>query len=136
VEKHVTGRLTQIELETLFGEKIPIEAMHVIFNSPDDWTIGQVREKLKEIAKEKSMQYVNHSARRYPSPIGEYVILAVLVLDYAKKYRCYAGIVPDVSYDDPSYSEFTGWIMANGLKISFSEAIQHFPGLRKEEYEY
>lgn len=44
--------ITQDEMFAMFDEKIPIEAFNLIWNSPRDMTIGQIRARLREIAME------------------------------------------------------------------------------------
>jgi len=48
--------ITQTELRKLFGDEIPIEAMNLIFNSPDTMTVGEVRTKLRKIAESSRPQ--------------------------------------------------------------------------------
>lgn len=47
------NRITQAEMMEMFGERIPIEAVNLLWDSPGDWTIKQVRERLRVIAAEK-----------------------------------------------------------------------------------
>jgi hypothetical protein len=42
--------ITQKEMIELFGEAMPIEAVNLIWNGPDDMTVGECRAKLREIA--------------------------------------------------------------------------------------
>jgi hypothetical protein len=42
--------ITQDEMIKMFGEAMPVEAAILLWNSPPDWTIGQVRAKLRVIA--------------------------------------------------------------------------------------
>lgn len=43
-------KLTQDELAALFGDTIPIEAVNLIWSSPPEMTVGQIREKLAQMA--------------------------------------------------------------------------------------
>lgn len=43
--------INQKEMVEMFGEEIPIEAASLLFASPDDMTIGEVRRQLRDIAK-------------------------------------------------------------------------------------
>lgn len=45
------GPITREEMITLFGEEIPMEAVALIWNEPEGMTIGQIRAKLREIAR-------------------------------------------------------------------------------------
>jgi hypothetical protein len=47
------SRITQEEMTALFGETMPIEAFNLIADAPEDWTLAQVRERLRQIAVEK-----------------------------------------------------------------------------------
>lgn len=47
------SRITQAEMMEMFGERMPIEAVNLLWSAPDDWTLRQVRERLREIAAEK-----------------------------------------------------------------------------------
>jgi len=47
----VEGKITQSELIELFGETMPMEAVKVIFEAPDAWTVGMVREEIRRIAR-------------------------------------------------------------------------------------
>lgn len=42
--------ITQKEMIELFGSEMPIEAVSLLYDCPDDWTIADVRRKLREIA--------------------------------------------------------------------------------------
>lgn len=46
-----TSRYNYDELIRLFGDNMPMEAVEVLFNSPGELTLGEVREKVAEIAK-------------------------------------------------------------------------------------
>lgn len=45
-------KITQSEIVELFGDEMPIEAANLLFNAPDYMTIGEVREKIRALAKE------------------------------------------------------------------------------------
>lgn len=44
-------KLTQAELQHMFGDTIPIEAVNLIWNSPDYVTVGEIRKQLSIIGK-------------------------------------------------------------------------------------
>lgn len=44
------GKIKLAELKALFGDTIPIAVVSLIFGSPPEWTVGQVRDKIREIA--------------------------------------------------------------------------------------
>lgn len=44
-------RITQQELDSLFGDEIPMEAVQLLFSAPDDMPIPVLREKLTELAR-------------------------------------------------------------------------------------
>lgn len=50
-----TDPITQNELRTLFGESIPIEAIKLIFDAPDERTIGELRRQLREMARDREI---------------------------------------------------------------------------------
>lgn len=43
-------KITQCELRDLFGETIPMEVVAVLWNSPPEMTLGEVREKIRDLA--------------------------------------------------------------------------------------
>lgn len=43
-------KITQDELRELFGETIPIEVISLLWSSPPEMAIGEVREKVREMA--------------------------------------------------------------------------------------
>lgn len=45
--------ITSDEMVELFGERMPIEAVMLLWGSPDEMTIGQLRAKLRQIARER-----------------------------------------------------------------------------------
>src|SRR5438045_2017209 len=47
------SRITQQEMVELFGEEMPVEAWSLMADAPAEWTLAQVREKLREIAIQK-----------------------------------------------------------------------------------
>lgn len=42
--------ITREEMITMFGDAMPIEAVALLWNSPGETTIGEIRAKLREIA--------------------------------------------------------------------------------------
>lgn len=48
-----TDPITREEMIKLFGETMPIEAVNLVWNSPGNMTIGEVRAALREIAAKK-----------------------------------------------------------------------------------
>ncbi len=82
------------------------------------------------------MEHIEHySALRYPCPVGEYVNLAVLV-KRPTGYRAYQVIVPDVSMDDPTYSQYQEWAYRHGNKLPLKDAQKFFPiGLSEKNYD-
>jgi hypothetical protein len=46
-------RITQEEMTELFGNSMPMEAVNLLFNSPGDKTVGEIRDKLRAIATKK-----------------------------------------------------------------------------------
>ena len=46
----VTDIITQQEMIALFGESMPIVAVKLLWEASDETTVGEVREKLREIA--------------------------------------------------------------------------------------
>lgn len=46
----MTDKINQTELQKLFGDEIPMEAVAVLYNSPDHWTLAQVRVEIRKIA--------------------------------------------------------------------------------------
>lgn len=44
------AKITQQELVDMFGSQMPIEAVDLLWNAPDEMTIGEARAKLREIA--------------------------------------------------------------------------------------
>lgn len=57
----IDEKITQEELVELFGESIPMEAVQVLFDAPDEWTIGMVRAEVRRIAQNVSNPPANHS---------------------------------------------------------------------------
>lgn len=49
-------KITQAEMIELFGDAAPIEAFELLGKAPDDWTLADIRNKLREIAAERSKQ--------------------------------------------------------------------------------
>lgn len=47
------SKITQEEMVELFGEAMPVEAFNLLADAPEDWTLAQVRERLREIAAER-----------------------------------------------------------------------------------
>lgn len=47
-------KITQAEMIEMFGEAMPIEAVNLVFDSPDGMSIGEMRAELRRIAKAKS----------------------------------------------------------------------------------
>lgn len=45
-----TDRISAAEMVALFGEEMPIKAVNLLWNAPDDWTIGELRDHLRQIA--------------------------------------------------------------------------------------
>lgn len=45
-----TKKYDVAELTRLFGDTMPVEAVNLLFDSPGDMTLGQVREKIMEMA--------------------------------------------------------------------------------------
>lgn len=54
----MSEKLTQSELFQMFGGEIPMEAVTLIFDSPGDMTIGELREKLKAMAEARKPKLV------------------------------------------------------------------------------
>lgn len=50
--------ITMEELKELFGDMMPIEAAKLLWEAPDDWTIGMVRAKLREMAAAKVVPFL------------------------------------------------------------------------------
>lgn len=47
------GPITQEEMIELFGSEMPMEAVRLVYEAPDDWTCRDVRMRLREIAEER-----------------------------------------------------------------------------------
>lgn len=45
-----TSPITREEMIEMFGEEMPMEAVVLVWDSPGETTIGEVRAKLREIA--------------------------------------------------------------------------------------
>lgn len=45
-----TDKITQAEMVEMFGEAMPVEAVNLLWDSPGDWTLGQLRAELRRIA--------------------------------------------------------------------------------------
>lgn len=67
------------------------------------------------------MKYINTNIMQIPNESGDSIILAA-VLTESHGYAVYLGCGSDE------------WIMKHGLKLSYKEALMHFPMLSKEEY--
>lgn len=50
-----TFPITQDEMFKLFGEHMPIEAVKLLFESPDTMTCGELRNQLRQIAANKKL---------------------------------------------------------------------------------
>lgn len=48
------GKITQAEMIEMFGESMPFEARQLIADAPPDWTLAQMRQRLREIAAERN----------------------------------------------------------------------------------
>ena len=46
-------QITQEEMQQLFGETMPWQAVELIWNAPDTMTIGEVRSKLRKMAAQR-----------------------------------------------------------------------------------
>lgn len=44
-------RITQDEMIGMFGERMPTEAMHLLWSADDKMTVGEVRDALRDIAR-------------------------------------------------------------------------------------
>jgi hypothetical protein len=45
-----TSPITRDEMRTMFGDTIPMEAVSLLWDSPGEMTVGQIRARLREIA--------------------------------------------------------------------------------------
>jgi hypothetical protein len=65
------GKITMKELEAKFGGRIPMWAVNILFDSPADWTVQQVRDAI--------------DARLAAPPVaGEYDVLAKRLIAWAR----------------------------------------------------
>ena len=75
------------------------------------------------------------NTRNLPSPDGQFCQVVVLKRLHGDFYRCYTGIVRDTSLNNPAYEmDAALWIMPHGNKLSYEEALMHFPSLEKDRY--
>lgn len=44
------SKITQVELEEMFGDDLPIEVVGIIFNADPSETVGEVRAKVRAFA--------------------------------------------------------------------------------------
>lgn len=51
MEETDAAPISQAEMVEMFGETMPIEAVRLLFESPGSRTIGELRAKLREIAR-------------------------------------------------------------------------------------
>ncbi|MGR3495243.1 hypothetical protein [Citreimonas sp.] len=43
-------RITQSELQQLFGDRIPVEAVNLFWNCPPEWTLDKLRAEIRKLA--------------------------------------------------------------------------------------
>jgi hypothetical protein len=79
------------------------------------------------------MQVIDFVSNRYPSPVGNFVILSILKKSI-DGYRVYSAIVPDVSKDDPTYSQYIPWVEAHGNKELCADASRIWSMITQENY--
>lgn len=48
-----SGKITQAEMIEMFGTQMPVEAVNLLFYSPGEMTLGEMRAKLRGIAAER-----------------------------------------------------------------------------------
>ena len=44
-------KISQEEMQQMFGSRMPIEAVSLLYNAPDGMTVGELRDELRRIAK-------------------------------------------------------------------------------------
>ena len=78
------GPITQEEMVELFGETMPIAAVNLLFNSSAEMTIGEVRERLRDIANE----WPKVSADMKPASFPFLAIARRYGLEYTDALKC------------------------------------------------
>jgi hypothetical protein len=74
---------------------------------------------------------VNYNTFCYPThPSSNLMCVMAVLVKRIDGYRVYAAIVPS----GPDMKIHSDWIAGWGTKLRYSEAVQHFPSLKKEEY--
>lgn len=58
--------LTQKEIQEIFGDEIPIEAVELLFSAPGDMKVAELREKMNEIAVRHKQQLMSFRERYQP----------------------------------------------------------------------
>lgn len=69
-----TAKYSQGELLRLFGDRMPVEVVNLLFDAPGDMTLGQIRERIAEMA-------VEWSSRRQTKTANEVIVDYLRVLD-------------------------------------------------------
>jgi hypothetical protein len=77
-------------------------------------------------------------ARSFPALVdgrlGTMILLTILVERIEGTVKAYSAIVPDTSRADPSYTQISQWVKANGNPLSWREAQRIWPNLEAWEY--
>lgn len=98
-------------------------AMPDTFFQTDSRIIAAQRLLETPSVKENSVSKIRgHNPRRYPSPVGSFVVCAVLV-ERVDGWCVYAAILPD--HGNGWYD--LDWVAKHGNKVQYSEADSHFP---------
>lgn len=67
-------KITREEMIALFGEEMPMEAVKLVWEAPDGWTLGQIRTELRRIAGKRttgmSEELIEAMARGVCCPTG------------------------------------------------------------------
>ena len=82
-------------------------------------------------------QIIAFEALRYPCFGGDHeamVLLTILVKRVEGTVKAYAGIVPDDSREDPSYSKMKPYVQVHGAPLRYREAKAIWPDLKDKEY--
>jgi len=96
-------KITAEEMRTVFGTDMPIEAVKLLWETPDDWTVGQVRAELRRIMEErKKARTITIHIKVPPEPRLETPTTAL---------RWNGGVLEQafVHHVPPSYTEEIEW---------------------------
>jgi hypothetical protein len=100
------GKISQNEIWSLFGDQIPMEVIALLWDSPPDKTIGQMREELRAL--------VAHLSAKPSRPIEE--IKAADAFVHSLVNRC------DFMIGDAPL--WYGWAIADGFHAGIAYARQ------------